>query len=117
MQLGQVVRVDVNSDGRQEVFLSISGNDGRPQEEIFRQKHYSYVLMRSTDRKGRVRTIQVASEKWPQYWFGIIGLSDLDHDGRVEVLTTGEGIDAADTTLFHFNGHRFIRVGGHGWGC
>ncbi len=86
-------------------------------DDIAKKKFYSYLLMRSVDRRGRVKTTAVGSDSWLQYSSQIIGLCDLDHDGWAEVVTTGGGIDAADTTLFHWNGHRFLKGGGYGWGC
>ena len=117
MSIDQILRADVNGNGKEEVFLSLSGDDGRPAHETAGKRYYSYLLMLSADTKGITRTIVVNSDDWAQYSQSIIGLGDFDHDGWAEVITSGGGLDAEDVTLFHWNGHRFVRGGSCGWGA
>jgi len=127
MQIKQVVRADINRDGRHEIFISLgcaatwgyrqedlkaSGYDDETASRVF----YSYLLIRRL-RPGseQVETLILDDEPWRSLY--VCGFCDLDRDGTAEVIVSGSGIDWSGSMLYHWDGKRFQAVEGWGGGC
>lgn len=93
-------RVDLDGDGTQEVL--IEATDGRKGDEGWSKGAYSIVLLRTW--KGTSTALESATA--PQG--GVMdakrlrGIADLDGDGRMEVLTTGNAEEFNKATLWGY---------------
>lgn len=111
----QIVRADINGDKRDEVFLAF-----RTPEMVFptgrrsTKTAFSYLVMRYLP-KGARRARTLVLEDWADFVHSVIGICDLDRDGRAEVATTSSGIDVCGTSLHHWVAGRFRKV--YGWGA
>jgi len=116
LEMRPTLRADVNGDGKGEVFVSFFGDDGTVvREDPFAKKYYSYILMRSLGKNGRVRTAVLEDANWPGYEVDITGMCDFDGDGWAEIISNHSGTDGRISTLYRWNGHGFVN--GYGWGA
>ncbi len=116
LEFEQAVRGDINCDGRDEVLLSFHGSEGQSVGDLWKDKYYSYLLMRRIGPSGRADTLLLDDDDWPQWRMSASGFCDLDGDGWAEIVVEGGGVDASETDLYHWNGHRFVKLDGFGWG-
>jgi hypothetical protein len=114
IDVSQVVKADVNRDGRDEVFLAFHTPDvSFPTRAHSTATSFSYLIMRYVPpHSRRVRTVVI--EDRPNSLHALSGLCDLDGDGWAEVVTTSWATDACGTTLHHWTGRLFQAV--EGWG-
>jgi hypothetical protein len=114
VDVSEVVKADVNRDGRDEVFLAFHTPDvSYPTRAHSTATSFSYLIMRhAASHSRRVRTVVI--EDRPNSIHALSGLCDLDGDGWAEVVTTSWATDACGTTLHHWTGRRFESV--EGWG-
>jgi hypothetical protein len=114
VDVNQVVKADINRDGRDEVFLAFHTPDvSYPTRAHSTATSFSYLIMRHVARHSRrVRTVVI--EDRPNSLHALSGLCDLDGDGWAEVVTTSWAVDACGTTLHHWTGCSFEAV--EGWG-
>jgi hypothetical protein len=112
----QIVRADINGDGRTEVFLSFhTPITSYPSGKRSNATSFSYLLMRYLPRHSR-RASAVVVEDMRDVVHNVVGLCDLDGDGWAEVITESYGIDAIGTSLHSWTGRGFRAVSGWGGG-
>jgi hypothetical protein len=113
----QIVRADINQDGKDEVFLSF-----RTPEMVYSVEQtptkaaFSYLLLRYLPR-GSSQARDIVLTARPYLVHKVTGLCDLDGDGWAEVTATMRGVDQWGSFLYHWKGEAFERVGGWGGGC
>jgi hypothetical protein len=114
--LHEVVRADLNGDGRDEVLLSFySANVYENPLEARAYKPFSYLLLRYLPRGSRAaRTVVVEGAGDTKR--EILGLCDLDGDGWAEIVTQGLGLEQEDAYLNHWTGREFRATRGYAWG-
>jgi hypothetical protein len=115
MIVEQVVRADVNSDKRSEVFLSFgSPSFGYNQtKKRSQQQYFSYLLMRVVDsRSGRVTTTVLDTRDFGRTI--VAGFCDIDGDGHADIITQHYGIDDIGADLWRWADGKLMRVG-EGW--
>ncbi len=107
-RITQVLRVDLDGDGSDEVL--ISANSGGPAEEFVwpSEGSYSLVLLRKVVNR-KVVTIELAENHLTRVEkdeptsfaiFSIAALLDLDGDGRMEVLVHGQLYEGDSLTAY-----------------
>lgn len=103
LRLTGLFRTDLDGDGTQEVLLSATS--GKPGDTGWPKGSYSFVLLRAVGRKGPVQT---ALEFTTSPQDGVMdekrvrAVADLDGDGRMEVLTTGNAEEFNKATLWAY---------------
>jgi hypothetical protein len=115
----QLLKVDLNSDGRDEVLLSIHSMQALfypeyPATNSIREGSYSYVLIRYLPRGARHARTMVVSRNC-QNQQDILGCCDLDGDGWAEIITSDRFPDRLMYGLSHRAGRRYHYVEGFGW--
>lgn len=109
VELGQVIRIDLEGDGVDEVLMSANHHAPRQENDNFGVKagDYSFVLLRRLN-GGKVETLSLASvihaAPRPEdinYWHRIAAILDLNGDGVMEVVVKngyyeGKGAGAFD---------------------
>ena len=108
----QIVRTDINRDGRQEVFLSFHTPDApgvRPKQSG--KRVFSYLVMRQlSGDAGLVKTVVVDDSADRVH--KVDGFCDLDEDGTAEVATDYLSAESWGTALFRWDGSKFRQVAG-----
>ncbi|MDH5556707.1 MAG: VCBS repeat-containing protein [Alphaproteobacteria bacterium] len=104
-ELEQVIRVDLEGDGVDEVLLAANHRVARQDGDISHAMSgdYSFVLLRRL-KEGKVETLALAdvihvspSPGDINYWYGIAAILDLNGDGVMEIIVKngyyeGEGV-------------------------
>jgi hypothetical protein len=114
----QVLVADINSDKRDEVFLSFRTpntptTDWCPEPS---KDRFSYLVMRYLPRGSR-EPKSVVLDETPYLVHRVIGLCDLDGAGWTEVISEHWGVDQWGVGLHHWTGSEFSWVSGCGLGA
>jgi hypothetical protein len=122
VKITQLLRIDLDGDGKDEVLLSATNYPGEPGESppSAAAGNYSFVLLRHlVDGKAQTKLIDgefypKASESQIPYRHEVSGLLDLDGDGRLEVILYSAYYEGATVTVWHFGAgklHRVLEIG------
>lgn len=110
VKIGQIVRIDLEGDGEEEVLISGTHYSGAPAgtdavPSASSAGNYSFVLLRRVV-KGKVETQVIAAEIYPKALefnaparYQVAAVLDLDGDGKMEVVLTGEYYEGAWMTV------------------
>ncbi len=122
MFVSQVVKVDLEGDGTDEVFISVQASENYLTE--FHKEEggvlYSYLFMRKIV-NGKVETFVLAGEQFerrPDYVtmvFSLSGFWDMDGDGVLEAITREAYYEGFGYGIYSFDGGKFIYR--TGWGA
>lgn len=122
MFISQIVRVDLEGDGVDEVFISVQSSEDYLTDfwEEEGSRLYSYLFMRKAV-NGKERIFVLYGEQYPRggdagitLVFKVAGFWDLDRDGVLEVITNEAYYEGFGLGIYSFDGGSFIyRVG---WG-
>ncbi len=112
INLAQVIRVDLEGDGTEEVILSASTfKEGRVPPDS-KAGDYSVVLMRKVI-AGKAETITLFAEYYPRAkqfnapnWGMVSAILDLNGDGRMEIIFHGQYYEGAWTTVYSIDGKK-----------
>ncbi len=122
VKITQLLRIDLDGDGEDEVLLSATKYPGEPGESppSAVAGNYSFVLLRHFV-DGKVQTKLIDGEFYPKasesqtpYRYEISGLLDLDGDGRLEVILYSAYYEGATVTVWHFGAgklHKVLEIG------
>jgi len=123
MFVSQVVKVDLEGDGTDEVFISVQSSENYLTDfwEEEGGKLYSYLFMRKVV-NGKVQTFVLYGEQYPRggdvgmtLVFKLAGFWDLDGDGALEVITDESYYEGFAFGIYSFeDGEFFYRTG---WGA
>lgn len=130
VNITQVIRIDLDGDGREEVLVSAThlagGLGGADRGMAFRAEpgDYSLVLLRKIV-NGRVRDIPLVEEYFPrkdsEHWtpnqHKVAAVLDLNGDGRMEVILHGAYYEGSWSTVFRLDGDKVENVFGCGCGA
>jgi hypothetical protein len=122
VKITQLLRIDLDGDGKDEVLLSATNYPGEPGESppSAAAGNYSFVLLRHVvDGKAQTKLIDgqffpKASESETPYRYEVSGLLDLDGDGRLEVILYSAYYEGATVTVWHFGAgklHKVLEIG------
>jgi hypothetical protein len=113
----QLLRADVNFDGRDEVFLSFhwyeeeyTNIEDHTIASPEARKGFSYVLMRYLPPRSRRPKVRVVVNDWDNH--SVTALCDLNRDGQAEIVVESYGHEWGDTRLYHWTGRGFVWVQG-----
>jgi hypothetical protein len=118
VKVNQVVKADINRDGRDELFLAFrtpNEMDGAPRGQL-PKKPFSYLVMQYRPSRTGAAKIAVLSD-WVYLEHEVLGFCDLDGDGWAEVVAGTAGIDHYGCNLNHWEGKRFQQIKGWGFGA
>jgi hypothetical protein len=122
VKITQLLRVDLDGDGRDEVLLSATNYPGEEGESPTNAEagNYSFVLLRHVV-DGKVQTKLVdgefyrkASESQTPYRYEVSGLLDLDGDGRLGIVVYSAYYEGATVTVWQFRQgklHKVLEIG------
>ena len=130
INITQLMRVDLDGDGREEVLLSAThlagGLGGQDSGMAVRAVpgDYSFVLLRKIV-GGRVRDIPLVeeyfprktSEPWTPNRHKVAAVLDLNGDGKMEVILHGAYYEGSWSTVFRLDGDKVENVFGCGCGA
>lgn len=111
VQVRQVLRADVNHDGRDDLLLSFDWVDRRLLPRTEEKAAQAYLLLRYLPRGSRTPRIIVVTDRRSET-LEVSGLCDLDRDGWAEVVVEDAGHEWAGTWLYHWSGSGFASVMG-----
>lgn len=116
VKITQVLRVDLEGDGEDEVLLSATRYTNAAEIFVPRAGDYSFVALRRVV-AGAVRTQIVAGEFYPKAnddaasnTFEVTGLLDLDGDGTLEVVTRSTYYEGSGTEVWQLQKDKLMRV-------
>jgi hypothetical protein len=126
----QVLRVDLDGDGTEEVLVSAThlaeglSVAGGPMAVHARPGDYSLVLLRKLVR-GRVQEIILTegyfprknSKQWTPTQDIVAAVLDLDGDGKMEIILHGGYYEGSWSTVFRLDGNKVENVFGCGCGA
>jgi len=112
VHIGQLLRVDLDGDGKQEVLASLySVSDD---SSTSHPGDYSAIVMRHLDAKDRLTTQVIAFEKHPRRGrvthMTIGPLVDLNGDGKAEVVIRGEYAKGKFSHVYEMKNGKLVRV-------
>ena len=118
VKLTQLLRVDLDGDGEDEVLLSATHYSGEEGEGLYRAAagNYSFVLLRQVvDGKVQSKLIDGEFYRKPSgsqtpYRYEISGLLDLDGDGRLEIIIFSAYYEGASVSVWRFKGGKLRKV-------
>ncbi|HWS99163.1 MAG TPA: VCBS repeat-containing protein [Pyrinomonadaceae bacterium] len=130
INITQVMRVDLDGDGKEEVLLSAThlagglGGADRGMAIHAQPGDYSFVLLRKIV-GGKVRDIPLVeeyfpsktSDPWTPNQHKVAAVLDLNGDGRMEVVLHGAYYEGSWSTVFRLDGDRVENVFGCGCGA
>lgn len=130
INIAQVLRVDLDGDGRDEVLVSASyytdgmNNDAGPMATRPKSGDYSFVLLRRLIR-GKLRNIIIDGEFYPaikadtgppnQYIVSAVG--DVDGDGIMEVIVRSDYYEGGSSTIYSVKGNKIKAMTSCGCGA
>ncbi len=111
VNITQVLRIDLDGDGTEEVVISATRYVESPHPRV-RAGDYSLVVLRKLV-NGQVRNIVVTGEYHPRAvefnapnTHTVAGVADANGDGTLEVFVHGRYYEGAWTTVYRLNGNR-----------
>ena len=122
VKITQLLRIDLDGDGENEVLLSATNYPGEEGESPSQAEagNYSFVLLRQV-RDGKVQTKFVDGEFYPKanesqtpYRYEVSGLLDLDGDGRLEIIIYSAYYEGATVAVWRVNEgklHKVLEIG------
>ena len=123
VKITQIVRVDLDGDGEEEVLISGTnyfGKDGRLSRTI-PAGSYSFVLLRRLVQNS-VQTQLIEGEFYPDTKteadpgaYKISAVLDLDGDGKMEVIVSGQYVEGDSITIWGCSGaqpQKLLQVAG-----
>lgn len=130
INITQVMRIDLDGDGQEEVLLSATHLAGGLGSETSGMSwravpgDYSFVLLRKIV-GGKVRDIPLieeyfprqSSEPWTPNQHKVAAVLDLNGDGRMEVILHGAYYEGSWSTVFRLDGDKVENVFGCGCGA
>ena len=122
VKITQLLRVDLDGDGEDEVLLSATHYSGEEGEGLYQAEagNYSFVLLRQVvDEKVQSKLIEgefyrKASESQTPYRHEVSGLLDLDGDGRLEIVIYSAYYEGASVSVWSLKGgklHKVLEIG------
>jgi hypothetical protein len=128
VNITQVLKVDLDGDGVDEVLISASylagglnRSDG-PMAVRVKRGDYSFVVLRKVV-GGKVRDIELSGEYYPRksaataIQYAVNGILDLNGDGKMEVVLSVDYYEGSSSTVFRIQGTRVDNVFGCGCGA
>lgn len=123
MFISQVVKVDLEGDGTDEVFISVQSSENYLTDfwEEEGGRFYSYLFMRKVV-NGKVRTFVLYGEQYARGDVGITlifrlaGFWDLDGDGTLEIITDEAYYEGFGFGIYSFEDGEFVYRTGWGMG-
>lgn len=114
VKIDNILRVDLNGDGEEEVLISATNYFGKADRVPMRSPagSYSMVLLRRVV-AGKVETQLVAGEFHPKAYvskegsfdapsiYKVIATLDLDGDGKLEVVVGSDYYEGEEMTIYH----------------
>ncbi|HEY0379124.1 MAG TPA: hypothetical protein VGC87_19565 [Pyrinomonadaceae bacterium] len=130
VNITQVIRIDLDGDGKEEVLLSAThlagglGGADRGMAIHAQPGDYSFVLLRRIV-KGRVRDIPLVeeyfprrrSEPWTPNQHKVAAVLDLNGDGRMEVVLHGAYYEGSWSSVVRLDGDDVVDVFSCGCGA
>jgi len=122
VKITQLLRIDLDGDGADEVLFSATNYPGEPGESppSAAAGNYSFVLLRHVV-DGKVQTKLIdgefyakASQSQTPYRYEVSGLLDLDGDGRLEIIIYSAYYEGATVTVWRFGEgklHKVLEIG------
>lgn len=109
-----VVQADLDGDGTQEVIIEArSRNDTAGNEQAFTKADYSLVLLRCLEgKKLRQRALRLLSFQKDQFLetTRLRAIADLDGDGRMEIITSGQGYEWQNAQLWSYRSGKVTKL-------
>jgi hypothetical protein len=119
----QILRVDLEGDGQDEVLITASTIKTDPLMPGHKQGDYSLVLLRKIV-KGQVKEILLTSELHKKsedfsapMVFEVVGVLDLDGDGVMEIVTRERYYEGMSLCVYAVKGAEGKMVLSGGWGA
>ena len=122
VKITQLLRIDLNGDGEDEVLLSATSYPGEEGESPDHAEagNYSFALLRHVV-DGKVQTKLIDGEFYPKasesqtpYRYEVSGLLDLDGDGHLEIIIYSAYYEGATVTVWRFGAgklHKVLEIG------
>lgn len=125
MFVSQIVKVDLEGDGVDEVFISVQSSENYLSDFWSKESGalYSYLLMRKLV-NGKPQIFVLYGEQFREsgdadftMLFKVAGFWDLDRDGVLEIVVSGEYYEGFGLGIYSFDGERFVFRAGWGEGA
>ena len=120
--LTQLLRVDLNGDGAEEVLLSARSRADYGSTSEVRAGDYALLALRFVDR-GQVKTLPLELEFSTKNVgfsapgrFEVAACADVDGEGKMEILVSTGYYEGWGFEVWQFDGHGLKRVLEAGWG-
>jgi hypothetical protein len=122
VKITQLLRIDLDGDGEEEVLLSATNYPGEEGESPSQAEagNYSFVLLRQV-LDGTVQTKLIDGEFYPKasdsqtpYRYEVSGLLDLDGDGHLEIVIYSAYYEGATVTVWQLRKgklHKVLEIG------
>lgn len=115
-RLMHVFRGDLDGDGTKEVLIEARSREDTADADPAKpmgNADYSFVLLRCREgKKVRERALRFLSFKKDKFLetTHILGVADLDGDGRMEIVTSGQGYEWHNVQLWSYRGGKVTKL-------